>query len=86
MSKQMKKTKSASIEIIDWMLAIDLDPSQIPFLFFLNCMRFVIVYAKPQNTSYRSKFQRRGKLKVFNRSNLRDSIAVFNSLVLATRA
>jgi hypothetical protein len=34
MSKQMKKRKITDIEIIDWMLAIDLDPSQIPLLFF----------------------------------------------------
>ena len=33
-SKQMKKRKSSDIEIIDWMLAIDVDPSQIPSLFF----------------------------------------------------
>ena len=33
MSKQMKKRKSTNLEIIDWMLASDLDPYQIPFLF-----------------------------------------------------
>ena len=32
-SRQMKKTKRTNIEIIDWMLAIDIDPYQIPFLF-----------------------------------------------------
>jgi hypothetical protein len=33
-TKQIKKRKSTDSEIIDWMLAIDLDPSQIQFLFF----------------------------------------------------
>jgi len=33
-SKQMKKRKSSDREIIEWMLAIDIDPYQIPYLFF----------------------------------------------------